>query len=90
MTNAPPPPTPTGIAVNGTAVRERRKQLGHTISAFAPLVQVSIGYLSQIERGHRPTVSPPTFKRLATALGYAERPELIQGARRPGRRRKVA
>lgn len=90
MTNAPTAPAPTGIAVNGAAVRERRKQLGHTISAFAPLVPVSIGYLSQIERGHRPTVSPPTFKKLATALGLSDSPELIQVTRRQRRQRAAA
>jgi transcriptional regulator with XRE-family HTH domain len=87
MPKTPPAKTPAGVAVDGEAVRKRRQRLGHTITAFAPLVKVSIGYLSQIERGHRPTVSPATFKRLATALGLDDNPEQIETKQRA---RKVA
>jgi transcriptional regulator with XRE-family HTH domain len=82
MKKAAPTRTPLGVAVDGDAVRNARKRLGYTITAMAPQVGVSVGYLSQIERGHRPNVSPPTFKRLATALGLDEKPERIMKRRR--------
>jgi transcriptional regulator with XRE-family HTH domain len=78
---------PAGVAVDGEAVRERRKRLGHTLTALAPLAKISIGYLSQIERGDRSTVSPPTFQRLAAALGLAEKPEVLEARQQPRRRR---
>lgn len=82
MPKPPPTKVPTGVEVDGDAVRETRKRLGRTIISLAPEVGVSFGYLSQIERGHRPTVSPPTFKRLAEALGLAAKPEKIMRRRR--------
>ena len=90
MRKAAPTKVPVGVAVNGDAVRKRRKRLGHSISAFAPLVQVSIGYLSQIELGHRPTVSPATFVRLTEALGLADKPEQIEARPHTSRRRTTA
>ena len=89
MPKAPTTKAPAGVAVNGEAVRERRKRLGHTITALAPKVQISIGYLSQIERGNRPTVSPQTFQRLAAALEVGGKPELLE-ARQQTRRRRAA
>ncbi|NJP33726.1 helix-turn-helix domain-containing protein [Micromonospora thermarum] len=68
-------PSPN-IEVDGAAIRELRKDLGETISSFAPKVPMSVGYLAQIERGDRPRVSPPNFRRLALALGV--RPEKIK------------
>lgn len=90
MTDTPIVRTPTGIRVDGDAVRERRKRLGYTIVGFAPKVQISIGYLSQIERGTRQSVSPPTFSRLASALGLADRPERIEARQQRRRSRKAA
>jgi transcriptional regulator with XRE-family HTH domain len=87
MTKATTTKAPAGVAVNGEAVRERRKRLGHTITALAPQAQISIGYLSQIERGDRATVSPPTFQRLAAALGLADTPEVLEARQQPRRRR---
>lgn len=81
MTKPSPTKTPTGVEVDGDAVRDKRKRLGHTISSFAPLVEISVGYLSQVERGHRKTMSPPAFHRLATALGLADKPERIMRQR---------
>ena len=82
MTQAPPRTAPAGVEVDGNALRELRKQLGYTITALAPQVPVSIGYLSQIERGWRKTVSPPTFQRLISALGIQEKPDAIKPRRR--------
>lgn len=39
---------------------------------FAARCEISWGYLSQIELGHRPTVSPPVFVRICDALGLAD------------------
>lgn len=82
MSGTPRTSSPCGVEVDGEAVRDKRKQLGHTISSFAPLAQISVGYLSQIERGHRSSMSPPAFQRLATALGLADKPERIMRQRR--------
>jgi transcriptional regulator with XRE-family HTH domain len=80
MPKAPPKTTPTGVEVDGTALRELRKRLGYTVSEFAPLVPISFGYLSQIERGWRKSVSPPTFQRLVSALGI-HNPDAIKPRR---------
>lgn len=69
---------PSGVEVDGNALRELRKQLGYTITDLAPRVPMSIGYLSQIERGRRKAVSPPKFKELTAALGISATPEKIK------------
>lgn len=83
MTNTSPMVLPSGVEVDGNAIRELRKQLGFTITGLAPRVPMSIGYLSQIERGTRKVVSPPKFRELVSALGIASTPEKItsQGRR---------
>ncbi|MFF5228417.1 helix-turn-helix domain-containing protein [Dactylosporangium sp. NPDC000521] len=78
MTQATTTPASPAVEVDGAAVRELRKQLGDTISALAPRVPMSIGFLSQIERGTRTRVSPPKFKALAAALGIADNPDAIK------------
>ncbi len=62
-------PLSAGIQVDGNAVRLARQALGETITTLAPKAGMSIGYLSQVERGRRPSMSPPAFLRLVNALG---------------------
>lgn len=69
---------PSGAEVDGTAVRKLRKRRGYSLTRLAPMVPMSISYLSQIERGHKTTMGPERFLRLAHLLGVADRPEQIQ------------
>jgi transcriptional regulator with XRE-family HTH domain len=72
------PNAPAGAEVDGAAVRRLRKRRGYSLTGLAPLVPMSISYLSQIERGHKHTMGPERFVRLAQLLGVADRPEEIQ------------
>lgn len=72
MTLPPPPPAPhvpqpgTGPEF-GKTIRKRRKALGKTLETVAQETQLTIGFLSQVERG----VSSPSlssFMRIASAL----------------------
>jgi hypothetical protein len=72
---------PPSVKVDGAAVRARRIELGETIVSFAPRVPMSVGYLSQIERGRKPRrMSPPRFRQLAQALGMADRADELKAA----------
>lgn len=78
-----PPQAPTlspNVAVNGSAVRARRIELGENLKTFAPKVPVSFTYLSQIELGRRQRVSPLTFRRLVQALGMTDRADELKAA----------
>jgi len=77
MTDGSPTTTPAGVEVDGNALRELRKDLGYTITEFAPRVGISFGFLSQIERGHK-RVSPPVFRRLVSALEIQDNPDAIK------------
>lgn len=65
-------PTPAGVQIAGGIVREERKLLGDNLRTFAPKVGITIGYLSQIERGDRKSVSPAVFARICAALGIGD------------------
>lgn len=67
------PSPPANVAVNGAAIRARRIELGENLVKFAPRVPLSFQYLSQIELGRRPRVSPRTFRLLAEALDMTDR-----------------
>ena len=67
MTQAPPS-APPAVEIDGAAVREARKQAGMTITMLAGRVGLTVGYLSQIERGTKPRMSPPAYLRLVEAL----------------------
>lgn len=69
---------PAGVEINGALVREQRKLKGHTQTALAELADISVQYLSLIEREDRKTVSPPVFARLCDALEVADRRELVR------------
>lgn len=76
---APPPsaPEPSGVAVNGTAVRQMRKLAGLNVDDFAAKCGISPAYVSHIELGRRTNISPPVFARICDALGVADRRELL-------------
>lgn len=78
------PLVPSGVEIEGRRLREVRKQRGETLHAFADRCGISFGYLGQVERGTRPTVSPPMFVRICDALGISEvdRPTLLIPAAR--------
>lgn len=61
-------PLSPNVPVDGNAIRRLRIDLGYTLVGFAPRVPISWGYLSQIERGRKPRVSPPLFRLLLAAL----------------------
>lgn len=73
-------PASAAVEIDGAQVRERRKLLGDTLASFAEKCGIGFQYLSQIERGDRPRVSPPTFVRICDALGIEEdnRRELVK------------
>lgn len=78
-----PPQAPVlspNVAINGAAIRARRKELGENLQTFAPRVPVSFTYLSQLETGRRARVSPLTFRRLAAALDMADRADELKAA----------
>jgi transcriptional regulator with XRE-family HTH domain len=60
------------VPIDGAKVRELRQNHGHTLKDFAPKAGITFQYLSLIERGDRPTVSPPVFVRICDALGIPE------------------
>lgn len=62
---------PVNALIDGEAVRRRRKDAGLSQVDLAERAEISSGYLSQIETGARPSVSPATWKQLAAALNCA-------------------
>lgn len=66
-------------AIDGAQIRTLRQATGINASALARRVGISPQYMTQIERGHRPTVSPSVCNRLAAALGV-DRTALLRPA----------
>lgn len=64
----------------GSAIRERRKALGLTLSNMSDRTNVSLGYLSQIELGKN-SASIETLYRICLALGM-KMSELFQSVQR--------
>src|SRR5207237_995479 len=64
----------------GTAIRERRKAMGLTLSNMSDRTGVSLGYLSQIELGKN-SASIETLYRICLALGM-KMSELFQAVQR--------
>lgn len=58
--------------IDGHRIRELRKQSGLSVTDLARRIGISPQYLSQIERGHRPTVSPHTFNKILAAMGVED------------------
>jgi transcriptional regulator with XRE-family HTH domain len=75
-------PASAAVEIDGAQVRERRKLLGENLVSFADKCGIGFQYLSQIERGDRPRVSPPTFARICDALGVKkdDRHQLVKAA----------
>ncbi|MFF4600118.1 helix-turn-helix domain-containing protein [Amycolatopsis sp. NPDC001319] len=69
---------PVGLPIDGTLLRQLRKLGGDDLVQFAPKVEISIGYLSQIERGHKKFVSPALFARICDQLGVEDRRTLLR------------
>jgi len=74
---------PAGVLIDGAKLRELRQMAGFTLSEFAPTCGISVQYLSQIELGVRPRVSPPVYVRICEALkltGPRQRRTLLKAA----------
>ena len=80
MSKAPPSYAPSGVEVDGAAIRELRKRAGLTMTMLAHQVDLTLGYLSQIERGVKRTISPPAFRRIAAALELDDPGEIRRAA----------
>lgn len=68
---------PAAVEIDGAKLRALRKLTGAGLSAFATRAGITFQYLSQIELGARPRVSPPTFARICDALGIANRRDML-------------
>lgn len=83
MTSSAPPHSavePAGVAVDGTAIRQKRKLAGLNMSDLADKAGISGAYISHIERGRRKTISPRVFAAICDALGVENRRELMTSA----------
>jgi transcriptional regulator with XRE-family HTH domain len=65
------------VAVNAPELRRRRHLGGYNMAEFADLCGLSAGYISLIESGARPTVSPGVYVRICDALGVDDRTQLM-------------
>lgn len=54
--------------IDGKTLQSLRIERGYTQTSLASMSELSLGYLSQLERGIRRKASPPVLKRLAVAL----------------------
>lgn len=73
-------PSPASVEIDGAKLRELRMLSGETLVSFAPKCGIGFQYLSQIERGDRLRVSPPTYARICHALGLKDRRKLLKVA----------
>lgn len=64
--------SPANVPVNGPLIRRRRQCAGLNVSQLAERASISVTYLSQIERGDRPRVSPRVFVQLCDGLSVSE------------------
>jgi transcriptional regulator with XRE-family HTH domain len=69
--------TSPNVAVNATELRRRRQIRGENLTEFAKHCGLSLGYVSLIESGARPTISPAAFARICDALGITDRTQLM-------------
>lgn len=74
-------PSPASVEIDGAKLRELRMLSGETLVSFAPKCDITFQYLSQLERGDRRRVSPPTYARICQALGVSRRKLLKMAAR---------
>lgn len=73
-------PHPANVEIDGAKVREMRKLHGLTLKKMALKCDISFQYLSDIERGRRPFVSPPFYARICDVLGVRDRRKLLKVA----------
>lgn len=76
-------PRPAAVEIDGAKLRELRQLRGETLAKFAASCEISLQYLSQVERGARPRVSPPVYARICQALkltGPRQRRTLLKAA----------
>lgn len=59
---------PRGLPVNGAAIAAIRERTGYSGTEFAELIGIHRAYLSNVEAGHRRSVSPDVAKRIAEGL----------------------
>ena len=85
-----PPVSPTGVEINGDKLRVLRKLSGQTMADFARRCDVSVSYLSHIERGRRPRVSPTKFAQICDALDLPATDRATMCTRDAQRRMKAA
>lgn len=65
-------PQRPAVVIDGPKLKELRRARRDTLKTLAATCGISFQYLSQIERGDRPRVSPPVYSRLCTALELNE------------------
>lgn len=65
------------VHIDRVELRRRRKLSGLSYAGLAAKAGISFGYVGQLERGNRLTVSPPVFARLCDALGVQDRTKLL-------------
>ncbi|WP_328339459.1 helix-turn-helix domain-containing protein [Micromonospora sp. NBC_00421] len=76
-------PRPAAVEIDGAKLRELRQLRGETLAEFAASCDISLQYLSQVERGDRPRVSPPVYARICRTLrltGPRQRRTLLKAA----------
>ncbi|TBL29074.1 XRE family transcriptional regulator [Verrucosispora sp. SN26_14.1] len=76
-------PRPAAVEIDGAKLRELRQMAGVTLGEFASTCEISVQYLSQIERGDRRRVSPPVYARICRSLkltGPRQRRTLLKAA----------
>ncbi len=66
----------TSPLVDSSRIRELRIRSGLSVTGLARLIGITPQYLSQIEHGHRPTVSPATFAKIRMALRVGDQETL--------------
>jgi transcriptional regulator with XRE-family HTH domain len=65
------------VTIDGAKLRRHRQLAGKGVTVLAGLAGISQSYLSQIEAGDRPRVSPEVYARLCDALGVTDRTTLM-------------
>lgn len=60
--------TADAVAVNGTKIRQLRKQAGMELADLAAAVNVTAKHLSYVETGRKPRVRPSTYRLICQAL----------------------
>lgn len=69
--------SPDSIAINGAALRHIRRITGVGVNVLAGEIGVSAPFISMIESGRRPRVSPEVFASLCSALLIEDRRALM-------------